>query len=304
MRMDLNTIKLALVAGCAASVVSCTGGSSISSTGSPSLSGSGSLTISKVFPSVSGPGWTPITLAGRYYVKGTSLTVTGVCARGIGQIHANEGGPDYSEQATCDANGLFSWSKSDYAGQSNKTLTFTAYDVNNALIAGATATVDVRMDDVAPGVAVVTDPAASPYQYTGSGSTYDIVGTCDADVAYISTDGGVNITPSGVNWTYQVDLTQGSTLDFHFYATDLAGNVAAVTLQQIAFNPAVSLAAVSYHGGGVVTGTGSFLLESTLDWDAGTQLSTTPIAPNQFTLDTGFNYITNKGRATVGYTGY
>jgi hypothetical protein len=301
----LNKTRAILVASIAAgcfATANCTKGGSISSSGTAS-SGGGGITITLVYPSTSGAGWTPITLAGRYYIKGTRLTVTGNCDRGVDSIRVDEGAGDYAEEATCEANGTFTWTKTNYAGQSDKTLTFEGFDVNDVAIAGATATINVRMDNVAPAAVVVTDPATNPYQHTGMTASYDIDGTCDADTYRIATDGGVDITPAGVNWTYTVALTQGSSLNFEFYARDLAGNIAGVFTQTIEFAPEIVplFATANVTAGGMVNGTGGFKLEASMAWHPDQQDSTTPAGAAAFNLETGLNNTANKHRSIVPY---
>lgn len=309
LRMNITkaSITLAVVALVGVAATSCTkGGGGITDNGSApgGAGGSGALTVSAVYPSSSGSNWTPITLGGRYYIAGSNLSISGGCARGINRIRVNEGAnPDYAEEATCSASGTFTWSRAFAPGQSDFTLTITAYDVDDLAISGATASVDVRLDSIAPGAVVVTDPATSSYQYLGASSTYLITGTCDADTYRIQTDGGIDITPVGTNWSYTVNITEGASLDFHFYARDLAGNVASVVTQTIIHTPDIVTHFASVGAGEVVTGTSSFGLEATLGWDPGALVSTTPAGGSAYGLDTGFNYVTNQARGLV-YVGY
>lgn len=310
MKLRINkfnaALSITLMALVSSFSTSCTkGGGGITDNGSAAGgSGNGALTITAVYPTASGASWTPIVTSGRYYIAGSLLTISGGCARGIGKIRVHEGVlPDYAEVATCSAAGTFSWSRTYVAGQSDKTITLEAYDVDDVAIAGATAAVDVRIDSVAPGAVVVTDPATSPYQYTGNSTTYLITGTCDADTYRIQTDGGIDITPAGTNWSYTVTLVQDSSLDYHFYARDRAGNVAGVTTQTIQYSPNLGVDFASVGAGEIVTGTASFSMESTLGWAPGSQLSTTPGGGSAYGLDTGFNYVTNQARGLV-YVGY
>src|SRR5262245_11184173 len=120
----------ALVAACAFAIPCVKGGSISSSSSSSGVTGT--ISVSATYPTSSGSSWTPITLSNRIYITGLSLTVEGVCSRGIATVKVNEGGPDYSEVGTCASDGSFVFNKTYTAttGEGDKTLNFTAYDAD------------------------------------------------------------------------------------------------------------------------------------------------------------------------------
>jgi hypothetical protein len=274
----------------------CTGGGSITGSGDSS-SISGSVAVSKVFPTSEGENWTAITASSRYYIKGLDLTITGTCSRGIAKIKVGENGtsaPFYSEEATCLNDGSFTWNKT-YTGplDADKTLTLVAYDIADAQISGSADTVDVHVDNVPPAAVVVTTPGSNPESYTGASATYSIVGTCSADTVKITGPYSSVTTPSGVNWTHDVTLIPGSTLDFTYYAWDLAGNQSAGFTQQINWTPSLSLLAKGLMPGGIVTdGASLYSIEATGDHNPGESTDGVSL----FVLQTGFNFITNSAR--------
>lgn len=281
--------------------VSCTKSGTISSSGDSS-SVSGSITVSKVYPTSSGDTWTPIVSSSRYYIKGLSLSISGTCSRGVDKIKVFESGTAYSETATCDNNGQYYWTKT-YTGplDADKDLTVTAFDVSDATISGASSTVKVHMDNVAPSAPVITTPAASPYQATQSSSTFTVIGTCASDTAKLTyqSETGTNITPTGATtWQHDITLIAGSSnTNYTFYAHDLAGNVSTGTLQQISWAPTVTIRVSNIGAGAVVTDSGtSYKLEASLFSFPGTTASNTT-SQGVYTIQTGFNTMINTVRA-------
>jgi hypothetical protein len=283
----------ALVAA-AGLIMSCTKGGSL--TGSSSSSSiSGSLALTSIYPSSTGASWTPIKASNRYYIKGLAVTVVGTCTRGIVTIKANEGGSNYSETATCGIDGSFTWSKSYTAGsgEGDKTLNFQAYDSTDAAISGALFSQDVRIDNTAPAVPVVTNPASTPFTYNGATTLFDIQGNCAADVDHITGPANVTIACSGGTWTYSATLVEGASTAYAFSAWDLAGNQSAGFTQQINWVPTVIMYSAGVGSGGAPTDGGtSYSLEATVDANPGVQTDSF----TSYSLKTGFNYIINTVR--------
>lgn len=291
---NLRAKAVALLA-LALSLSSCTKGGSISSSSVSSIDGA--ITISKTYPTSEGESWVAITdNTSRVYVKGLDLTITGTCTRGIAKIKVHEGSsPEYTETATCLDTGTFVFNKTYVATteEGDKTLTLAAYDVGDAAISGATATVDVRIDNTPPSNPVVTDPAASPYNYNGSSDPYPMTGTNSADTYKIMI-GSTEITPSGTNWSYNADLTSGASLDFTFYAYDLAGNRSSGGVTQtIVWAPSASLFAAGPHSGGHITDSGASGMTAEF---AVTENVTGTSQDSTWDYFSGFNYIINKVR--------
>lgn len=293
--VDNMRIKLAAAAAVLTLInASCTKNGTISASGQSSVSGS--MTTTAVYPSNSGESWSPIKLGSRYYIKGLDVTVKGTCTRGIASIKVGEsgvGGAYYSETATCLNDGSFTWNKS-YTGSvdADKTLTIVAFDVDDALIADATTTVDVHVDNVAPAAPVVTTPASTPYTHNGATSTFTVIGTCAADTDHL-TRGTLTIANSGTSWQNDETLVPGSSVTFTYYAWDLAGNQSAGTPQRIDWSPSLSLLVGNTVSGANVTDGGtSFSMESSLESNDGTNTH----GSSSFKLDYGFNFLTNSAR--------
>lgn len=275
----------------------CTKGAGI--TGSSASSVSGTLTVQKVFPTPEGESWTAITSSGRYYLKGLAVTVTGTCTRGIDKIKVRSGSnPDFTEQATCLTDGTWTWTRTFVATteEGDQTLTFTAYDIGDAEITGSATPADVRVDATAPAAVVVTSPGATPYTHNSSTNPFPVVGTCSADTVKIIGPAGVVITPSGTNWTYDAAIVAAASLNFSFYAYDLAGNSAAGFTQTILWTPSANLLAAGTIPGAVVvdsqTVPTAMSLEGSVNYISGVQQDSGPT----WNLFTGFNYIINKAR--------
>ena len=289
-----NILKVQAVVVASILIASCTGKGSISSASS---GGTSSLTLSAIYPSSQGISWTPVTSGGRIYILGLSLSIYGTCSSGINVVHVNEGGADYPETATCQADGSFTWSKTYAAGagEGDKTLNVTAYDLTNTIIPGAAGTAQVRVDATPPAVPVITLPGGSPYTYTGGGSTYDITGSCSADTDHLTGPGGGVIACSGLSWSYLATLVDGASLNFTFYSWDLAGNQSAGVTQTIIFTPNIVPIVAGLFPGAVVTDAGSTdTLESSVQALYPGQVSD-PVST--YLLDPGPNYATNSARA-------
>ncbi|MBX3022265.1 MAG: hypothetical protein KF799_11385 [Bdellovibrionales bacterium] len=277
-----------------ASVTACVKGGQISSSGSSSETGA--ITVTLVYPTASGASWSPIIDTNdnnRYHIKGLNLTIAGICSRGVSKIMVNA----YTETATCQGDGSFTFSKTYLSGaQGDITLTLTAYDSSDALISGSTATTYVRIDATAPSAPVISTPSGSPYEHSGSDAVFQILGSVSTDTVKLTGPGGVTITPSGTSWSHDVTLTPGSTLDFTFYSYDLAGNQSAGTTQTIEWSPNISLkAAGAFPGSSTITdGVSGFKLEAAIIAYPG---SVNDNGASGMTLQTGFNYITNSVRA-------
>lgn len=248
----------------------------------------------KAFPTSQGVTWTPIQSADRYYIKGLDLTVSGVCTGNVATIKVDEGGTPYSESATCDKSGSFSWNKIFTSSEEgDKTLTFTAYDVDGLALFGITAVLAIRIDNTAPTAPVITAPASSSFQQTDSNGVYTIMGTATSDVTKLTGPGGAEITVSGGVWSYDAILVDGSSLDFSFYTFDLAGNQSAATTQTILWRPTISVPVAGSFPGDSATDSGTnFKIEASAHQSSS---SSTDVGSN-FTLETGFNYLINKVR--------
>ena len=277
-------------------LLGCTGGGSI--TGSSLASIAGSLTVSSTYPTAAGNTWTPITYASRVYIKGLDLSIEGTCTRGVATIKVDEGGSAYPETTTCSDNGTFLYQKSFVSAQEgDKTLNITAYDINGTAMTGATASASVRIDNTAPSAVVVTTPASTPYVYQGNASTFHIVGTCSADTIAINFNSptGPLITPSGTTWSYDVTLIDGASVNYGFYAQDLAGNVSALTTQAIDYIPTIMVLTSNIGAGGSQADSVShYKLESSVFTFPGTASIHTA---SGMKLEAGFNIITNSVRA-------
>ena len=295
-KTHLTRTQALLIAVVGSVVMSCTKGGGITDGGGGAAVGSGVVVITDTYPTSAGNTWTPITSAGRIYIKGLDLTVTGTCTRGIATIKVNEGAADYTEVGTCADDGSFTFNKvyTAITGEGDKTLHLTAYDASGLPISGATATQDVRIDNTAPAVPVVTLPATSPYSHNGAVGTYNITGTIVAgDAVKVTGPGGVVITPSGANWNYTATLTAGASLNFTFYAWDLAGNQSAGVTQTILWSPAVLMYASGVISGGPVTDGGtSYKMESSSD----PMPAKATDGFSSYSVLTGFNYIINTVR--------
>lgn len=273
------------------------GGGSIEGSGDGSSTITGSVSVSKVFPTADGENWTAITASSRYYIKGLDLTITGTCTRGTAKIKVGEagvGGAMYSEEATCLNDGSFTWSKT-YTGplDADKTLTLVAYDIDDAQISGSEDTVDVHVDNVAPAAVTFTTPVTSPYTHNGASATFSIVGANSADTVKVTGPYSSTTTPTGLTWTHDVTLTPGATLNFDYYAWDLAGNQSAIATQTIQWSPDLSLLVSGGMPGETATdGVTNFSIEATGDHAPGNSSDGVSL----FTLDTGFNFITYSAR--------
>lgn len=290
---QLNISTVGVIVGILALTAGCTKGSITSNSSSTA---SGTIVITETYPTSAGSSWTPITSGGRVYVKGLSVTVEGNCSPGIEKIRANEGGPDFAEEAVCGVDGRFAWRKTFTAGagEGNKTLSFQAYDVADAAISGAVDTQDVRVDATAPAVPVVTSPAATPYNHVSTNPNLTISGTVAADVVSLTGPGGVVITPSANAWSYNVTLQPGASTNFTFYAWDLAGNQSAGFTQNVVWSPSVNLHMAGVFSGGIITDSGTnYTMEAT-------HYVVEPLnnvhGGSSFNVLTGFNNIINQVR--------
>ncbi|MBY0386289.1 hypothetical protein K2X05_14120 [bacterium] len=283
----LFSLLALLLAGCSKGSISGSGASS---------SISGSLSVTAVYPTSAGESWTPIQLSARYYIKGLDLSIKGTCTRGIATVKVGEsgsGGPFFTEEATCLNDGSYTWNKT-FAGplESDKTLTVVAFDIQDLPITATITNVDVRVDNVAPAAVVVTTPGSSPHVYNGLTSLFNIIGTCTTDTILITGPSG-NITPSAGSWNSSVTVIETAATDYTFYAFDLAGNQSPGTTQTISWTPDLVLLVSSLNPGAVNTDGGTnFVLEASGDSQFGEIVAGIP----SFTLDSGFNFITNSAR--------
>lgn len=278
----------------------CSKKGTVTSDGGSTSPNSGALGITKVYPTTSGESWTPIVASSRYYVKGLQLTVKGTCARGMNAIKVDEGAGNYTEETTCPVNGIFYWSKTYLATaeEGNKTLTFTAYDINDTAIAGSAASVQVRVDATAPSSPVVLVPAATPYIYGGAVSGFAVSGTVDPDVVMVTATGAVTITPVAGAWTHNATLVPNIDNDFEYWAWDLAGNQSPVTPQRISWHPSTTIRYGGAYSGAItadVAGGSGFNIESSSLAEAATTADTA--GGSGFGLLNGFNHVVNKVRA-------
>ena len=314
---NLKRLRAGVVLGLLPLFAGCVKGGSLTSDGSSTGgAAAGSVTVQKVYPTSAGDSWSPIidTSPLKYYVKGTSLTITGTCSRGVSTVKAHEASAaNYAEVSTCDANGYFSFTHV-YAASTDvdKDLTLVPYDISDVAMTGSPTTVTVHMDDGIPASPVITTPAgAGTYAYNGSSNIFRIHGTCAADVVKLTygTPTGPEITPSGINWQFDVTLTPGVPNMESFYAYDKAGNYSVITTKQIDWAPQVTLRAFALGAGGVkiqANGTNGTTIpgasiDAVIDAFSGTAALSAPVpglsAPNNHvSLGLGFNFITNNVR--------
>jgi hypothetical protein len=276
-------------------LTSCTGGSgSVSASGVGSVGG-GTFSVTNVYPSAQSNNFSTPKLAGRYYVKGLQVSAFGSCPRGVVTIKVDEGGAAYPETATCGNDGTFTWSKTYIAAQEgNKTLNFRGYDLQASAVASATAVVDVRVDNTAPAAPTLVTPSSSPFTYTGGSASYVVQLSGAADVARVTGPAGAELVLTGGNFEYATTLVPGSTVNYTFYAYDLAGNQSAGTNLTIDYTPSVDVRiADSFLGGQFLDGVTNFSIEA-----SGTSLPDRVVdSGTSYILETGFNFITNQVRS-------
>lgn len=289
--VGLSALALVLLPGCTK------GGKVSSSTSGSGGSGNGLLTISKIYPTDSGESWSPISLSGRFYIKGLKLTVSGVCSRGTQKIRVSEGAGAYDETAICDTNGEFKWNKIYASGaqEGDKTLTLTAYDATDAVIADANAQVQVRIDDTPPPAPTISSPTASPFVIPTSSPVFTVQGSASADTHRVQLPGTENfLTPSNGQWSYRASLVPGQSLSFDFYAYDLAGNKSPAASQILAWFPVVDAKVVGvFPGGQSSDANGSGMsIESSVNFTQGKVTHSS----SGFTMETGFNFLSKVAR--------
>lgn len=273
-------------------MLGCTKGSVTASGGAPAARSIGGL---KAYPTGSGSSWTQIVSGSRTYVKGLDLSVEGTCSTGVDRIKIDGGSGLFSQTATCDINGKFTWTRT-FTGpeEGDRTLTVLGYDIGNILIADASSTIDVRVDNTAPSAPSVTTPATTPFIYNGAGSAYIISGTVATDVVSLSGPSGAVIIPSAGAWSYAATLVDGASLSFSFSGTDLAGNVSPAAAQIISWAPTVSLLA-----GGAYFSVGprvDLVSNFSVEVSGETQPAKATHAGSGFTLLSGFNSVINQVR--------
>jgi hypothetical protein len=237
--------RLAVGAVIALAAVGCKKGS-VSGSGGGSSSG-GTITVTKAYPTSAGSGATAITTTGplTYYVKGLDVSVTGTCSPGIAYVRVSEGGSYYPGNTACDVSGTYTFSRTfvggDFAGihEESFALTVDGFGVDDALIAGATANVNVWVDDVAPAAPTRLAPATTPYvhQLSTGANTITVTEGDTSTVRMQMSRAGLNVnmtnTHPSTTWTYAADpliLGQSARI-YSFYAYDLAGNVSTPALQ-------------------------------------------------------------------------
>ena len=291
-----NFIKIVGATALAALVASCTGGGggSVSVTGTIPA-GTITMAVSNVYPNSQASTFATPTLTGRYFVKGLAASIKGTCSRGIATIKVNEGGPDYAETANCQNDGSFVWTRTYTAPQEgDKTLTLTAYDISDVAIAGVTATVNVRIDNTAPAAVTLVTPASTPYDYTGSASTFTIQVGASADTVKVLGPASAVLTFNSPNYEHIIPLVSGATSTYTFYAFDLAGNQSAGTSITIGYIPSVDLKiGGSYLGGPITDGSTLFSSETS----TGPESTRAIDLGTSYVLETGFNFIMNQVRS-------
>lgn len=286
--------KLFLLISISASIFTALGCKKGTISSTSSGSSTGTLALSKAYPTSEGSSWTAIISSSRYYIKGLSLTVEGTCSPGIATIKVDEGAGVYAETASCSIAGTFTWQKTYLTGaQGDKTLNFEAYDISDAVIAGSSFSVDVRIDDTAPAAPVITTPATSPYDHNGATSAFTVVGTVSTDTTRVTGPGGANVTSfTNPNWSYNATLVEGSSLNFTFYAYDRAGNQSAGTTQTINWYPSAVLYVSGNFSatGNVSDGVTNYSVETT----GSTVSAESTDGATNYDLLTGFNNIVNE----------
>lgn len=290
-----NRFRQGILALGALTLVSCTGGGggvSVSGIGN-FPSGSASLSVTNVYPSSESAAFSTPQASGRYHVKGLLASIRGTCARGIATIQVTNGTP-YTETASCQADGTFTWSRTFTSGeQGNATWTLSALDAGGSVVAGATATVNVNIDNTAPATPGLVTPSSSPFTLSGAAGNITIQLSGAPDVVSMTGPAGAALTFTGGNYEYPAVVADGATVIYTFYAYDLAGNQSVGRDVQITFVPSLDVRiSGNFLGGPVLDGVSNYTLESTVT-------SVSPIsvdAGTSFSLLTGFNYITNQAR--------
>lgn len=287
------------------SLVECKKGAVTANGGS--ASNSGSLTVTKVFPTSAGSNWSPITTISplRYYIKGLSLSIIGVCSPGISYIKVNSGSGYYSDLAYCDLAGVFTWNRtlsptdfpSNPALEDDFTMTVDGFDVTDAAFTGASTSVNIRVDNVAPSTPAYITPSSATYVHQASTSSinFAVSNTASTDTMRIVRAGlnqAMNYN-SGLNrWEYSDTLVLNSSTLYQFVATDKAGNSAPALPMTVIWSPDASFpvtgvySAVNeplfYDG----PGSSDYNMEATMDELGDTSVSTGP--PLRY-LDLGFS---------------
>jgi hypothetical protein len=232
------------------------GGGSISGTGGTIT---GTITINKAYPTSAGPSWTPITFGGRYFIKGLSVTISGICARGIAAVEVNDGVTTFPP-INC-SNAAFSFSHTYTAPEEgDKTVTINGLDMTNTPIGGVTSSVNIRIDNTAPNAPVVTTNGGANYAVNSAALTVN--GTDDVDTQSVtsSSSGTVTAAPGSGTFSQNATLNPGETRIFTFTAWDLAGNASNPTTFTVSFlgTRELILSNLSSTGNiGTVTSTGT-----------------------------------------------
>lgn len=274
----------------------CTPKGEITSDSSSSVTGS--IFVTKVYPTSEGESWTPIKQSTTFFVKGTSLTIQGTCTRGVDKIKVGEsgvGGPFYTEVASCQNDGTFTWTKNFTSPiDTTKPLSLVAFDITDAAITDATDSVSAHVDDVVPPDPTITSPNPDPYN--GASPTYAVTGTVGGDAVRVVGAYSTSIATT-TSFSQNVTLTPGQSHIFNYKAYDLAGNNSPGVDVQIDWNPSISLLVYgNFTGGGAAVDVGTatgFTYETALgQFTLGTHSST--VGP--LLLDTGFNFVTNSAR--------
>jgi hypothetical protein len=300
---ESKSLKLVGMLTFVLALAGCPGGGSggdVTTTQAPGSDGGGgsggsvSLTVDSVYPSTSGSSWTPITDGtGMIYAKGTSLTMTGTCSRGVGTIQLSESSTLFpTNSVACDATGAWTWTYTFAAGsQANYTIVATPVTGDGTANTSGAVSKIVRVDDSSPNPPTITAPSASGSYTQTSSNLITISGTVPADMVRIMGPGGADsstgsggLSLNSGNFSMNVTLTSGASTAFSFYGYDKAGNISASGTINISYIPSIALLiAGAVPGGANVTGTGGYSAE----------VSVLPV--NRSSTDGGTGYISYLG---------
>ena len=288
------------------------GSGEITMSNNPSSGGTtGGISITNIYPTSQGSSWSATNYTdttGLIYIKGNSLSIVGTCSRGVSAIQVLSDGTAFSEKATCNQNGTFTWTRAFTAGAEatySLSIRGLAADGTTALTSTAIAK-SVRVDDVAPSAFTITSPASPGSTYVSQNTTSSITisGTLPADTYRItgpsnndSLVSGNSFTISGTSWSLPVTMVSGSSTAYTFYAYDRAGNQTAATTVTITWTPTISML-VSGAALGTASASDGGSSGFTVEASATPQTSySTDGSGASYTLDTGFNRMVNQKRA-------
>lgn len=188
------------------------------------------------------------------FTNNLTVTITGICARGVATISATVNGSAVSETATCNGSGQFSWLKvftgPTAANGDAKSIIFKSVSSDGTVLYSAPA-FSVTVDDQVPSNPTVTPSGTlTSGQYINNTSAYTATGTSTAyNVTCSSSIGGAagcgTFGFSGGNITQSDTLTVATSETYTYKAVDLAGNISSgvnyTALYSPTMDPALTL---------------------------------------------------------------